>query len=178
MRCAKQNPRTGKEDSVRRCTGGLICPAQARERLKHFVSRNAFDIEGLGDQRIEELYADGIIRRPQDIFTLESSQREHLKRLENREGWGATSAKNLFAAIEARRRHFAQPLHLSHSAFRIWATPRRSFLVRHFRNLRGLARGCASSGRSSLGCAGGSHVDRWDRLGRRRCHRRVLQGAA
>ncbi|GEO12809.1 NAD-dependent DNA ligase LigA [Microvirga aerophila] len=97
------NPRTGKEDSVRRCTGGLICPAQARERLKHFVSRNAFDIEGLGEQRIEEFYAEGIIQRPQDIFTLEKRNERSLKRLENREGWGATSARNLFAAIEARR---------------------------------------------------------------------------
>jgi DNA ligase (NAD+) len=97
------NPKTGKEDSVRRCTGGLICPAQARERLKHFVSRNAFDIEGLGEQRIEEFYAEGLIRRPQDIFTLEERNERSLKRLENREGWGATSAKNLFAAIEARR---------------------------------------------------------------------------
>ena len=99
----EQNPRTGKEDSVRRCTGGLICPAQARERLKHFVSRNAFDIEGLGGQRIEELYADGIIQGPQDIFTLEARNTRNLRRLENREGWGATSVKNLFAAIEARR---------------------------------------------------------------------------
>ncbi|HZH51342.1 MAG TPA: NAD-dependent DNA ligase LigA [Microvirga sp.] len=97
------NPRTGKEDAVRRCTGGLICPAQARERLKHFVSRNAFDIEGLGEQRIEEFYAEGLIQRPQDIFTLEKRNERSLKRLENREGWGATSARNLFAAIEARR---------------------------------------------------------------------------
>src|SRR5918997_1007968 len=97
------NPRSGKEDSVRRCTGGLICPAQARERLKHFVSRNAFDIEGLGEQRIEEFYAEGLIRRPQDIFTLEQRNERSLKRLENREGWGSTSARNLFAAIEARR---------------------------------------------------------------------------
>jgi DNA ligase (NAD+) len=87
---------------VRRCTGGLICPAQAVERLKHFVSRNAFDIEGLGAQRIEEFYRDGLIMRPQDIFTLE--QRNGSIRLEQREGWGETSVRNLFAAIEARRR--------------------------------------------------------------------------
>jgi DNA ligase (NAD+) len=97
------NPRTGKEDAVRRCTGGLICPAQARERLKHFVSRNAFDIEGLGGQRIEDFYAEGLIQRPQDIFTLRARNERSLKRLENREGWGSTSAKNLFDAIEARR---------------------------------------------------------------------------
>src|SRR5215218_3059976 len=97
------NPRTGKEDSVRRCTGGLICPAQARERLKHFVSRNAFDIEGLGEQRIDEFYAEGLITRPQDIFSLEARDAGSLKRLENREGWGETSARNLFAAIAARR---------------------------------------------------------------------------
>jgi DNA ligase (NAD+) len=97
------NPRTGKEDAVRRCTGGLICPAQARERLKHFVSRHAFDIEGLGEQRIEEFYAEGLITRPQDIFTLEARNARSLKRLEKREGWGETSARNLFAAIAARR---------------------------------------------------------------------------
>jgi DNA ligase (NAD+) len=87
---------------VRRCTGGLICPAQAVERLKHFVSRNAFDIEGLGAQRIEEFYRDGLITRPHDIFTLE--RRNGSIKLEEREGWGETSARNLFAAIEARRR--------------------------------------------------------------------------
>jgi DNA ligase (NAD+) len=87
---------------VRRCTGGLICPAQAVERLRHFVSRNAFDIEGLGAQRIEEFYRDGLIMRPQDIFTLE--QRNGSIKLEQREGWGETSARNLFSAIEARRR--------------------------------------------------------------------------
>ncbi|MBQ0820210.1 NAD-dependent DNA ligase LigA [Microvirga sp. HBU67558] len=97
------NPRTAKEDAVRRCTGGLICPAQARERLKHFVSRNAFDIEGMGEQRIDEFYEEGLVQRPQDIFTLQARNARSLKRLENREGWGETSAKNLFAAIEARR---------------------------------------------------------------------------
>jgi DNA ligase (NAD+) len=97
------NPRTKREDAVRRCTGGLICPAQARERLKHFVSRNAFDIEGLGESRIDEFYDEGLVMSPADIFTLESRNARSLKRLENREGWGAQSAKNLFAAIEARR---------------------------------------------------------------------------
>lgn len=97
------NPRTGKEDAVRRCTGGLICPAQARERLKHFVSRHAFDIEGMGEQRIDEFYEEGLVQRPQDIFTLAERNARSLKRLENREGWGATSARNLFDAIEARR---------------------------------------------------------------------------
>lgn len=97
------NPRSGKEDAVRRCTGGLICPAQAVERLKHFVSRNAMDIEGLGAERIEELYEIGLVRAPQDIFTLERRNAERLERLEAREGWGALSVRNLFAAIAARR---------------------------------------------------------------------------
>ncbi|HEX2137063.1 MAG TPA: NAD-dependent DNA ligase LigA [Microvirga sp.] len=97
------NPRTGKEDAVRRCTGGLVCPAQARERLKHFVSRNAFDIEGLGEQRIEEFYAEGLITKPQDIFTLRRRTEGTPQSLDKREGWGETSAKNLFNAIEARR---------------------------------------------------------------------------
>ena len=95
------NPVTGKEDVVRRCTGGLICPAQRVERLKHFVSRNAFDIEGLGEKRIKELYDDRIIQSPPDIFTLAKSEKG--AKIAEREGWGELSARNLFAAIEARR---------------------------------------------------------------------------
>jgi DNA ligase (NAD+) len=95
------NPLTGKEDVVRRCTGGLICPAQRVERLKHFVSRNAFDIEGLGEKRIKELYDDRIIQSPPDIFTLAKSAKG--AKIAEREGWGELSARNLFAAIEARR---------------------------------------------------------------------------
>jgi DNA ligase (NAD+) len=97
------NPRTGKEDVVRRCTGGLICPAQAVERLRHFVSRNAFDIEGFGAERIDLFYKDGLIARPQDIFTLEERDKRSTRRLMEREGFGETSARNLFAAIAARR---------------------------------------------------------------------------
>jgi DNA ligase (NAD+) len=97
--------KTGKRDVVCRCTGGLICPAQRVERLKHFVSRNAFDIEGLGEKRIQELYDDGIIQSPPDIFTLEEKDKGKApdKKLAEREGWGELSAQKLFAAIEARR---------------------------------------------------------------------------
>ncbi|SIO18948.1 DNA ligase (NAD+) [Rhodovulum sp. ES.010] len=92
-------------DSVRRCTGGLICPAQAVERLKHFVSRGAFDIEGLGAKQIEMFYRDDSlrVREPADIFTLEERDGQNLSKLKNREGWGDKSAANLFAAIDARR---------------------------------------------------------------------------
>lgn len=91
-------------DAVRRCTGGLICPAQAVEKLKHFVSRAAFDIEGLGAKQVEQFHADGWIREPADIFTLEDRFGSGLQRLENREGWGRKSAANLFAAIAERRK--------------------------------------------------------------------------
>ncbi|MCF1709996.1 NAD-dependent DNA ligase LigA [Tabrizicola sp. J26] len=91
-------------DSVRRCTGGLICPAQQVERLKHFVSRAAFDIEGLGAKQVEALWRDGWIREPADIFTLQARYGSGLQQLKNREGWGEKSAANLFAAIEERRR--------------------------------------------------------------------------
>lgn len=93
-------------DSVRRCTGGLICPAQAVERLKHFVSRSAFDIEGLGAKQIEMFFrdADLPVRSPADIFTLSARDEANgLKRLKNRDGFGDVSARKLFAAIEAKR---------------------------------------------------------------------------
>ena len=94
---------SGKVDAVRRCTGGLICAAQRVERLKHFASRNAFDIEGLGDKIIAEFYADALIQWPHDIFTLEARDRHALKRLKDREGWGEASVAKLFDAIDERR---------------------------------------------------------------------------
>lgn len=94
-------------EAVRRCTGGLICPAQAVERLRHFVSRNAMDIEGLGEKQIEFFYnaedAALQIRTPADIFTLKARQQKSLTKLENIEGFGAVSVKKLFDAIDARR---------------------------------------------------------------------------
>ena len=89
--------------SVRRCTGGLICPAQRVERLKHFVSRNAFDIEGLGEKHIKAFYDDGLIQSPPDIFTLAKRDKRASSKLMEREGWGETSAQKLFDAIEAHR---------------------------------------------------------------------------
>lgn len=92
-------------DAVRRCTGGLICPAQAVEKLKHFVSRGAMDIDGLGAKQIEMFYGDDQlpIKEPADIFTLAARDGANLTKLANREGYGAKSAENLFAGIDAKR---------------------------------------------------------------------------
>ena len=84
---------------VRRCTGGLVCPAQATERLIHFVSRNAFDIEGLGEKTILEFHGLGWLHEPADIFHLST----HKDELLTREGWKAKSVNNLMQSIEARR---------------------------------------------------------------------------
>ena len=83
-----------------RCTGGLICPAQRVERLRHFVSRNALDIEGLGLVSIESFFRDGIITSPADIFRLHERRDDLL----TRERWAETSVDNLLAAIDAKRR--------------------------------------------------------------------------
>ncbi len=86
-------------EAVRRCTGGLICPAQIVERLKHFISRDALDIDGLGAKNVEAFWKDGLIKSPADIFRLEEKKQE----LRDREGWGAQSVKKLFDAIANRQ---------------------------------------------------------------------------
>ncbi|WP_439117950.1 NAD-dependent DNA ligase LigA [Nereida ignava] len=90
-------------DAVRRCTGGIVCPAQAVEKLKHFVSRAAFDIDGLGSKQVEQFYKDGWVREPAEIFTLRARFGSGLQQLKNREGWGEKSANGLFDAIDLRR---------------------------------------------------------------------------
>src|SRR5271167_4832444 len=95
--------KTGEADVVRRCTGRLVCAAQAVEGLKHFASRNAFDIEGLGDKQIELFFKEGRIRTAADIFALQARDGVGAPPLAEWEGFGETSARNLFAAIEARR---------------------------------------------------------------------------
>lgn len=95
----------GEEDVRRRCTGGLTCPAQAVERLKHFVSRKALDIDGLGAKQVELFQSKGVMKGPQDIFRLaQRLEDEGLPPLKDWEGFGDTSARNLFDAIDARRK--------------------------------------------------------------------------
>ena len=98
--------KTGRKDVVRRCTNGLSCPAQATEGLKHFVSRRAFDIDGLGAKQIELFYEKGWVKEPADIFKLDYDGISKL------EGFGQTSATNLEAAINASREiSFARALY-------------------------------------------------------------------
>lgn len=101
-----------EDEAVRRCTGGLSCPAQAVERIRHFVSKEAFDIEGLGARIVEDFYNEGILHNPADIFTLQSRnddgdlfshQKGSALHLESRDGWGKKSVENLFAAINRKR---------------------------------------------------------------------------
>lgn len=104
------NPRSGRADSVRRCTGGLVCDAQAVERLKHFVSRDALDIDGLGDKQIALFHREGLIRRPGDIFRLKAADfvlvepdGGLVRKRVYREGFGERSVGLLLDAIAARR---------------------------------------------------------------------------
>ena len=91
----------GEEGARAHCTGEFACPYQAVGHLEHFVSRRAFDIDGLGEKQIELFYERGWVKEPADIFTLEARNKEiHLEEVE---GFGATSVRNLFAAIAARR---------------------------------------------------------------------------
>jgi len=105
-KCPRCNSPAVREDgdAARRCSGGLICPAQAVEKLKHFVSRAAFDIEGLGAKQVEQFHIDEWVKEPADILELQENFGNGLQQLKNREGWGEKSATALFAAINDKRR--------------------------------------------------------------------------
>lgn len=130
---AELNIRTGRPDVVRRCTGGLVCPAQQVERLKHFVSRGAFDIEGLGAKQVAAFHAEGLISTPADIFTLarRDAKAPEGSRLIDREGYGEVSVNNLLASIEARRRISLPRLIYGLGIRRVGETTART-LARHF----------------------------------------------
>ncbi len=150
--------KTGEADVARRCTGSLICPAQAVERLKHFASRNAMDIEGLGDKQIEYFYQEGLIKTASDIFTLEQRDAASLTKLKNREGFGETSVKNLFAAIDARRRveinRFIYALGIRH----VGETNARR-LARHFPNFEQLRAAASAAAPGSEAYAAFDAID-------------------
>jgi DNA ligase (NAD+) len=113
---------------ARRCTGGLICAAQAVERLKHFVARDGFDIEGLGAKHIQAFWDDGLIRRPGDIFRLDPAI------IAVREGWGAVSAGKLVAAIDERR-HIALDRFINALGIPQVGQATARLLARHYRSL-------------------------------------------
>ena len=123
-------------EAVRRCTGGLICRAQQVERLRHFVSRNAMDIEGLGEKQIEAFYEWGLVREPAHIFRLRERQ-DPLTPLKNREGWGETSVNNLLAAIDEARSRPPNRL-LYGLGIRHVGEINAKRLMRHYRTLDGL----------------------------------------
>ena len=98
------NPKTGEPEAARRCVNTLSCPAQAVERLRYFASRDAFDIEGLGEKTVAEFFEDGLLKEPADIFLLEKRYGKGAKSIMEREGWGEQSAVKLFRAIDVRRK--------------------------------------------------------------------------
>ncbi|MGE0767722.1 MAG: NAD-dependent DNA ligase LigA [Hyphomicrobiaceae bacterium] len=173
---------TGEADVVRRCTGGLVCPAQARERLRHFVSRNALDIEGLGEERIALFFEEGLIKSPADIFTLEARDKASEAPLGKRKGFGAKSVENLFKAIAARRRvpldRFLFALGIRHigettgrdlaKAFLTWPAVRAAVeraiadapgpAWRRFHGLPGLGEKTAEAAVKALASAGGERL--------------------
>jgi DNA ligase (NAD+) len=124
-------------EAVRRCTGGLICPAQQVERLRHFVSRDAFDIEGFGEKQVQAFFNDGLIMSPADIFTLEKRDKRAQKKLVEREGYGETSVRNLFAAINARRKVALNRLIYALGIRHIGAANAR-LLARHYASMENL----------------------------------------
>jgi len=139
------NPRSGREDSVRRCTGGLICPAQAVERLRHFVGRDGFDIEGFGEKQVQAFFEEGIVKEPADIFTLEARDKRGARKLAEREGYGEASTRNLFAAIEARRTIPLNKLIYSLGIRHVGETNAR-LLARHYGTVEAFEQGVIAAG--------------------------------
>lgn len=119
---------------ARRCSGGFTCIAQAVERLRHFVSRDAFDIDGLGDKHLQNFFTWGLVRTPYDLFTLEARNSTIIPPLEAREGWGGKAVKNLFDALNKRRRITLDRFIFALGIPQIGQVTARS-LAHHFKNI-------------------------------------------
>jgi DNA ligase (NAD+) len=147
-------------EAVRRCTNTLSCPAQAVERLRHFVSRNAFDIEGLGEKQVQAFFDEGLVRAPADIFTLKARDGASGPPLAEREGWGQTSAQNLFNAIEARRTIALNRLIFA-LGIRHVGEGNAKLLARHYGSMAAFrsAMGEAAAGRSPEGNTSEAYAD-------------------
>ncbi len=128
----------------RRCTGGLVCPAQAVQTLIHFVSRNAFDIDGLGEKQIEFFFEKGWVRQPADIFTLQ--KRNTKLKLEDEEGFGATSVRNLFNAIRERKEGIAFNRVLFALGIRHIGETNATRLARHYGTMEALREAAVAAG--------------------------------
>jgi len=129
----------------RRCTGGLICAAQAVQTLIHFVSRNAFDIDGLGEKQIEFFFEKGWVKEPADIFTLE--KRNGKLKLENEEGFGETSVRNLFNAINERKEGIALNRVLFALGIRHIGETNATRLARHYGTMEALRDAAIAAGK-------------------------------
>jgi DNA ligase (NAD+) len=147
-------------EAVRRCTNTLSCPAQAVERLRHFVSRNAFDIEGLGEKQVQAFFDEGLVRAPADIFTLQARDGRDGPPLAEREGWGRTSAQNLFNAIDERR-HIALNRLIFALGIRHVGEGNAKLLARHYGSMAAFraAMGEAAAGRSPEGNTAEAYAD-------------------
>ncbi|WP_316860105.1 NAD-dependent DNA ligase LigA [uncultured Cohaesibacter sp.] len=153
----REKKENGELDAIRRCTGGLVCAAQAVEQLKHFVSRNAMDIDGLGEKQVAAFFEQGVIRTAADIFHLREwdDAKGRGERLRDQDGWGPTSVRNLFSAIDERRsvelHRFIFALGIRH----VGETTAK-LLARHY--------GSFSALREAMKAAGGHDSDVWQDL--------------
>jgi DNA ligase (NAD+) len=150
------------DEAVRRCTGALVCPAQQVERLRHFVSRAAFDIEGLGEKQVQAFHAEGLIMEPADIFTLKARDARSSKKLIEREGYGETSVRNLFDAIDARRNITLDRAIYALGIRHIGETNAR-LLARHYGTIEAL-RDAARAAVPPSGAKGDKGNDTWQEL--------------
>jgi DNA ligase (NAD+) len=151
---------TGEEGAVARCSGEFACPHQRIEHLRHFVSRHAFDIEGLGEKQITLFFEQGWVKEPADIFTLQA--RNNKIRLETHEGFGEVSVGKLFAAIEAQRRVSLERFTYALGVRHIGETTARA-LARGYGSWRTLHAACLKLAKGD--CEARQEMDAMDQIG-------------